>query len=137
MCGIAGMVHSDLAHPVSSETVQRMCDRIVHRGPDDYGCYAEGPVGMGMRRLSIIDLAGGKQPIHNEDRTVWVVLNGEIYNYKELKRQLEAKGHRFATASDTEVIVHLHEQFPCHPNQPGYAYAHVLLTPLPSVRAFP
>ncbi len=111
MCGIAGMVHSDPAHPVSSETVQRMCDRIVHRGPDDYGSYVEGPVGIGMRRLSIIDLDGGKQPIPNEDRTVWVILNGEIYNYKELKRQLEAQGHRFATASDTEVIVHLYEEY--------------------------
>lgn len=111
MCGIAGMVHSDPARPVSSETVQRMCDQIVHRGPDDYGSYVEGPVGIGMRRLSIIDLAGGKQPIPNEDRTVWVILNGEIYNYKELKRQLEAKGHRFATASDTEVIVHLYEEY--------------------------
>lgn len=111
MCGIAGMVHSDPAHPVSSETVQRMCDRIVHRGPDDYGSYVEGPVGIGMRRLSIIDLDGGKQPIPNEDRTVWVILNGEIYNYKELKRQLEARGHRFATASDTEVIVHLYEEY--------------------------
>ena len=111
MCGIAGMVHSDPAHPVSSETVQRMCDRIVHRGPDDYGSYVEGPVGIGMRRLSIIDLDGGKQPIPNEDRTVWVILNGEIYNYKELKRQLEALGHRFATASDTEVIVHLYEEY--------------------------
>ena len=111
MCGIAGMVHSDPARPVSSETVQRMCDRIVHRGPDDYGNYVDGPVGIGMRRLSIIDLAGGKQPIPNEDRTVWVILNGEIYNYKDLKRQLEAKGHRFATASDTEVIVHLYEEY--------------------------
>jgi asparagine synthase (glutamine-hydrolysing) len=111
MCGIAGMVHSDPAHPVSYETVQRMCDRIVHRGPDDYGSYVEGPVGIGMRRLSIIDLDGGKQPIPNEDRTVWVILNGEIYNYKELKRQLEALGHRFTTASDTEVIVHLYEEY--------------------------
>ncbi|MFO0701276.1 MAG: asparagine synthase (glutamine-hydrolyzing) [Nitrospira sp.] len=111
MCGIAGVVHSNSAHPVSSETVQRMCDRIVHRGPDDYGSYVEGSVGIGMRRLSIIDLAGGKQPIPNEDRTVWVILNGEIYNYKELKRQLEAKGHRFATVSDTEVIVHLYEEY--------------------------
>lgn len=111
MCGIAGMVHNDPGRPVSPETVQRMCDRIVHRGPDDYGRYIQGPVGMGMRRLSIIDLAGGKQPIPNEDRTVWVILNGEIYNYKELKRQLEAKGHRFATASDTEVIVHLYEEY--------------------------
>lgn len=111
MCGIVGMVHSDPARPVSFETIQRMCDRIVHRGPDDEGSYVEGPVGIGMRRLSIIDLEGGKQPISNEDRTVWVVLNGEIYNYKELKRQLEKKGHRFTTMSDTEVIVHLYEEY--------------------------
>lgn len=111
MCGIAGIVHRDSARAVSVETVQRMCDRIVHRGPDDYGSYVDGPVGIGMRRLSIIDLAGGKQPIPNEDRTVWVILNGEIYNYKELKQQLEKKGHRFTTVSDTEVIVHLYEEY--------------------------
>src|SRR5262249_1998330 len=111
MCGIVGMVHRDPAQPVSFETVQQMCDRIVHRGPDDDGSYVKGPVGIGMRRLSIIDLVGGKQPISTEDRTVWVVLNGEIYNYKELKRQLEKKGHRFTTASDTEVIVHLYEEY--------------------------
>lgn len=110
MCGIAGMVHSDPSSPVSFETVRGMCDRIIHRGPDDYGQFVHGPVGMGMRRLSIIDLAGGKQPIANEDRSVWVVLNGEIYNYKELKQKLEAKGHRFSTSSDTEVIVHLYEE---------------------------
>jgi len=86
-----------------------MCDRLVHRGPDDYGQFVDGPVGIGMRRLSIIDLAGGKQPITNEDRSIWVILNGEIYNYKELRRRLEARGHRFSTASDTEVIVHLYE----------------------------
>ncbi|KAF4516165.1 hypothetical protein B566_EDAN000403 [Ephemera danica] len=110
MCGIAGVVHSDGARPVSSETVQRMCDRIIHRGPDDYGAFVDGPVGIGMRRLSIIDLAGGKQPIANEDRSIWVILNGEIYNYKELRKRLESKGHRFSTASDTEVIVHLYEE---------------------------
>lgn len=110
MCGIAGMVHSDPSSPVSSETVQSMCDQIIHRGPDDHGQFVDGPVGMGMRRLSIIDLAGGKQPIPNEDRSIWVILNGEIYNYKELKQKLEAKGHRFLTSSDTEVIVHLYEE---------------------------
>jgi len=88
-----------------------MCQTIVHRGPDDEGVYAEGPVGLGMRRLSIIDLAGGQQPIANEDQTVWVVFNGEIYNYRELRPDLEAKGHRFTTNSDTEVIVHLYEEF--------------------------
>lgn len=87
-----------------------MCQTIVHRGPDDEGVYAIGPVGMGMRRLSIIDLAGGKQPIHNEDQTVWVVFNGEIYNFPELRHELEGRGHRFYTHSDTEVIVHLYEE---------------------------
>lgn len=110
MCGIVGIVHSNPSMPVSSETVMNMCDRIIHRGPDDQGQLVEGPVGMGMRRLSIIDLVGGKQPIHNEDRSIWVILNGEIYNYKELRQKLEAKGHRFLTASDTEVIVHLYEE---------------------------
>ena len=87
-----------------------MCQTIVHRGPDDEGIYARGPVGLGMRRLSIIDLAGGKQPIHNEDKSVWVVFNGEIYNFPELRRELESRGHQFYTHSDTEVIVHLYEE---------------------------
>jgi asparagine synthase (glutamine-hydrolysing) len=87
-----------------------MCQTIVHRGPDDEGIYARGPVGLGMRRLSIIDLAGGKQPIHNEDRSVWVVFNGEIYNFPELRGELQGRGHQFYTHSDTEVIVHLYEE---------------------------
>ena len=87
-----------------------MCQTIVHRGPDDEGVYAQGAIGLGMRRLSIIDLSGGQQPIHNEDKTVWVVFNGEIYNFPELRRELEARGHRFYTHSDTEVIVHLYEE---------------------------
>jgi asparagine synthase (glutamine-hydrolysing) len=87
-----------------------MCQTIIHRGPDDEGIYAQGPVGLGMRRLSIIDLAGGRQPIHNEDKSVWVVFNGEIYNFPELRRELEGRGHRFYTQSDTEVIVHLYEE---------------------------
>lgn len=90
--------------------VRRMCQTIVHRGPDDEGIYAQGPVGLGMRRLSIIDLAGGRQPIHNEDQSVWVVFNGEIYNFPELRRELEARGHCFYTHTDTEVIVHLYEE---------------------------
>ncbi len=87
-----------------------MCQTIVHRGPDDEGIYAHGPVGLGMRRLSIIDLSGGRQPIHNEDKSVWVVFNGEIYNFPELRRELESRGHQFYTHSDTEVIVHLYEE---------------------------
>ena len=87
-----------------------MCQTIVHRGPDDEGTYTSGPVGLGMRRLSIIDLSGGHQPIHNEDKTVWLVFNGEIYNFPELRRELEARGHRFYTNTDTEMIVHLYEE---------------------------
>lgn len=95
---------------IDADAVHRMCQTIVHRGPDDEGVYARGPVGLGMRRLSIIDLSGGKQPIHNEDETIWVVFNGEIYNFPELRSELEARGHRFYTHSDTEVIVHLYEE---------------------------
>jgi asparagine synthase (glutamine-hydrolysing) len=95
---------------VEAAVVHRMCQTIVHRGPDDEGIYAQGHVGLGMRRLSIIDLSGGRQPIHNEDRSVWVVFNGEIYNFPELRSGLEARGHHFYTHSDTEVIVHLYEE---------------------------
>ena len=95
---------------VKAADVQRMCQAIVHRGPDDEGIYTRGPVGIGMRRLSIIDLSAGRQPIHNEDSSVWVVFNGEIYNFPDLRRELEDRGHRFYTHSDTEVIVHLYEE---------------------------
>ena len=95
---------------IDADAVHRMCQTIVHRGPDDEGVYARGPAGLGMRRLSIIDLSGGKQPIHNEDQSIWIVFNGEIYNFPELRRELEARGHRFYTHSDTEVIVHLYEE---------------------------
>jgi asparagine synthase (glutamine-hydrolysing) len=88
-----------------------MCDVIRHRGPDDEGVHTEAGVGLGMRRLSIIDLSTGHQPIHNEDQTVWVVFNGEIYNYRQLRRELEAAGHRFYTSSDTETIVHAYEEW--------------------------
>ena len=109
MCGIAGLVlRAD--EKADEQDVHRMCQTIVHRGPDDEGIYTQGPVGLGMRRLSIIDLAGGRQPIHNEDKSVWVVFNGEIYNFPDLRRELEARGHRFYTHSDTEVIVHLYEE---------------------------
>jgi asparagine synthase (glutamine-hydrolysing) len=109
VCGIAGVI-GRLEDVIDSEDVHRMCQSIVHRGPDDEGIYAQGNVGLGMRRLSIIDLAGGKQPIHNEDSTIWVVFNGEIYNFLELRRELEGRGHQFYTHSDTEVIVHLYEE---------------------------
>ncbi len=109
MCGIAGIVNAEPDCAVSPRTIRRMCDTIIHRGPDDEGIYAFGPVGLGIRRLSIIDLVSGQQPIHNEDCTVWVVLNGEIYNFPDLRRELETTGHRFYTQTDTEVIVHLYE----------------------------
>src|SRR5262245_46257553 len=88
-----------------------MADSISHRGPDDDGYFVSGPVGLGLRRLSIIDPDGGHQPLTNEDQTVWLVFNGEIYNYQELRAYLVAKGHQFRTNTDTEVIVHLYEEF--------------------------
>src|SRR5882762_7795457 len=109
MCGIAGFVGKE-GEQVSVEEVRRMTETIVHRGPDDEGIHAQRNVGLGMRRLSIIDLSGGRQPIYNEDRSVAVVFNGEIYNFPELRRELEGRGHQFYTHSDTEVIVHLYEE---------------------------
>jgi asparagine synthase (glutamine-hydrolysing) len=121
MCGIAGIVAlSEQSAPPCLDRLTAMCDSMVHRGPDDQGLEIADGVALGMRRLSVIDLAGGHQPIHNEDGTVRVVFNGEIYNYRELRCRLERNGHRFATASDTEVIVHLWEEvgadFPRHLN---------------------
>ncbi len=97
--------------PVSLDEIERMCAAIVHRGPDDAGFYMGPNVGLGMRRLSIIDIKTGQQPVHNEDKTVWIVFNGEIYNFRELRKGLEQKGHRFYTETDTEVIVHLYEEY--------------------------
>jgi asparagine synthase (glutamine-hydrolysing) len=111
MCGIAGIVAADREGRVDAVDIQSMCAAIVHRGPDDEGIFVRGPVGLGMRRLSIIDVSGGRQPIHNEDKSVWVVFNGEIYNFIDLRRELEAEGHQFYTHSDTEVIVHLYERY--------------------------
>jgi len=110
MCGIAGIVRSDSAQ-IDRELLTRMNDAIRHRGPDDDGFYFSDGVGLAMRRLSIIDLKGGHQPIHNSDRTAWIVFNGEIYNYRELRKQLEARGHRFYTDSDTEAIVHAYDEY--------------------------
>ena len=106
MCGIAGKAGSAR---VSEAEIRVMCDAIAHRGPDDWGTFVEGGLGLGMRRLSIIDLAGGHQPLANEDGTVVVVFNGELYNYESLYAELVAKGHQFSTRSDTEVLVHLYE----------------------------
>src|ERR671918_3220058 len=110
MCGIAGIVRSDKTD-VDQALVARMCTAIRHRGPDDDGFYFNGPVGLGMRRLAIIDLKSGRQPIHNQDRTAWIVFNGEIYNYLELREKLEKLGHTFYTNSDTEAIVHAYDEF--------------------------
>jgi len=110
MCGIAGIV-SLVGAPVFEREVRDMCMAIAHRGPDDEGYYVGTCVGMGMRRLSIIDIASGQQPVRNEDGSVWVVFNGEIYNFQELRRSLEGRGHTFYTRTDTETIVHLYEEY--------------------------
>ena len=108
MCGIAGFLqYREPAHPA---VLRQMCDQMRHRGPDDEGFHLDRNAGIGMRRLSIIDLVGGHQPIANEDETNWIVFNGEIYNFQELRPRLESAGHRFRTRSDTETILHLHEQ---------------------------
>jgi asparagine synthase (glutamine-hydrolysing) len=110
MCGICGMVSTERSAPPQAGVVARMNARLVHRGPDSDGLFDGGQAILAARRLSIIDLDGGDQPIANEDGSVVVVQNGEIYNYRELRRELEQRGHRFATASDTEVLVHLYEE---------------------------
>jgi asparagine synthase (glutamine-hydrolysing) len=110
MCGIAGIFGTNGA-PVEFGEIKAMCDVLEHRGPNDEGFYINGNVGLGMRRLSIVDLATGKQPVSNEDGTVHVVLNGEIYNFKQLRQELQARGHSFYTSTDTEVIVHLYEEY--------------------------
>lgn len=110
MCGICGIANGS-GEPVAEEILVRMRDALTHRGPDDAGSHIDGKVGIAMRRLSIIDLEGGQQPIFNEDGTICVVQNGEIYNYRELRDELLNRGHRFRTSSDTEVIVHLYEEF--------------------------
>ncbi len=111
MCGICGLVAGERERAPDREAVARMSGRLVHRGPDDDGLFCEGLVALAARRLSIIDLAGGHQPIENEDGSCVVVQNGEIYNYRELKRELEGRGHRFATDCDTEVLVHGYEEW--------------------------
>jgi asparagine synthase (glutamine-hydrolysing) len=110
MCGITGIVDANQSSLVERATLHRMCETIKHRGPDDEGIYVKDGVGLGIRRLSIIDVSGGHQPVHNEDKTIWVVCNGEIYNFPELRAELERSGHQFYTNTDTEVIVHLYEE---------------------------
>lgn len=111
MCGICGQYHFATERPASKATVKAMATSIAHRGPDDEGFYFSGSLGLGFRRLSIIDLAGGHQPMSDAEQTVWVAFNGEIYNFPELRRELEGLGHRFRTRSDTEVIVHGYKQW--------------------------
>lgn len=111
MCGICGIATPDLQQPVDADLLRRMNERIVHRGPDSDGFYVDGGLGMAMRRLAIIDVRGGDQPIASEDGQTLVTFNGEIFNFQELRRELEQHGHRFATSSDTEVIVHAYEQW--------------------------
>lgn len=110
MCGIIGKLNLDGQQPVHPDLIQRMMDLIAHRGPDGEGMYVSGAVGLGHRRLSIIDLNTGDQPMSNEDGTVWVVYNGEIYNFQELRTDLQSRGHKFKSATDTEVIIHLYEE---------------------------
>src|SRR5215510_10201373 len=112
MCGIAGKLN--LAYnsaPVPEKDLRQMLAMIRHRGPDQFGIYLDGPVGLGNARLSIIDLSTGQQPISNEDGNLWIVFNGEIFNYVELRPELEARGHRFTTTSDTEVLLHAFEEY--------------------------
>ncbi|MFN2417085.1 MAG: asparagine synthase (glutamine-hydrolyzing) [Pyrinomonadaceae bacterium] len=110
MCGIVGMVNLD-GRAADAALLGRMNEAIHHRGPDEEGSYLKGHVGLAMRRLAIIDLEGGQQPIANEERTAWIVFNGEIYNFRELKKRLEDLGHRFRTDCDTEAIVHAYEEW--------------------------
>ncbi|APW61483.1 asparagine synthase (glutamine-hydrolyzing) [Paludisphaera borealis] len=109
MCGICGAVWNDAGEALGEDRLTAMMDRIVHRGPDDSGVYRDDHAALGFRRLAIVDLAGGHQPLSNEDGTVWTVFNGEIYNFQELRHRLEAKGHTLRSKGDTEVLVHLYE----------------------------
>ncbi len=111
MCGIAGIFNFGTSQPVQETDIRQMLGLLRHRGPDEFGIYLDGPLGLGNARLSIIDLSGGQQPISNEDGTLWIVFNGEIFNYVELKPELEALGHRFVTSSDTEVLLHAYEEW--------------------------
>src|SRR3989475_6494918 len=110
MCGIAGILYREREKPVSAERLRRMCTALKQRGPDDEGLWVQGAVGLGMRRLSIIDLSGGRQPIFNEDGSKVIVFNGEIYNYQDLRRDLVGRGHAVRSRSDTETVLHLYEE---------------------------
>ena len=113
MCGINGYVQ--FKESLNTEEIERlinlMNDKIIHRGPDEDGVFADDSLGLGMRRLSIIDISTGKQPIYNEDKSLVIVLNGEVYNYKSLREDLIQKGHKFTTTSDTETVLHCFEEY--------------------------
>src|SRR5262245_23155168 len=111
MCGIAGIVNVDRHRAADPRVLRAMTDAIAHRGPDGQGVHLAGSAALGHRRLSIIDLARGSQPMCNEDGTVWVTFNGEIYNFRAMRADLQSRGHRFASDSDTEVIVHAYEEW--------------------------
>src|SRR5262249_40574270 len=111
MCGIAGMFERSSGRPVTEAELRQMLALLRHRGPDEFGVLLDREVGLGSARLSIIDLAGGSQPISNEDESLWIVFNGEIFNYPELRTELESRNHQFRTRSDTEVILHLYEEY--------------------------
>ena len=111
MCGICGILYFNREHTIDENLLKEMNNLMTHRGPDDEGYYVNSNIGFGHRRLSIIDLHTGHQPMTNEDKSIWVVHNGEIYNYLELRELLLKKGHKFYTRSDTEAIVHLYEEF--------------------------
>src|SRR6266536_5009121 len=108
MCGIAGILEFGRDTRASATALREMCRVMTHRGPDDEGFYTDACLGLGMRRLSIIDLATGHQPISNEDGSLWIIFNGEIYNHLTLRAQMQAHGHRYRTNSDTESILHLY-----------------------------
>ena len=110
MCGICGLVYKDPSRAVDPGLLKVMSQKIAHRGPDDEGVYSHRNVGLAVKRLSIIDIAGGHQPMLNEDESIIVIFNGEIYNYLSLKNYLEKKGHQFRSRCDTEVLVHLYEE---------------------------
>src|SRR5689334_788101 len=110
MCGIAGILNLEHSDPVAQRDISQMLAMLRHRGPDQFGIYLDGPLGLGNARLSILDLCGGQQPICNEDGTLWIVFNGEIFNYVELRNDLKGRGHIFRTDTDTEVVIHLFEE---------------------------
>src|SRR5882762_3268913 len=111
MCGIVGIYYFDPERPVAEADLRAMANRIVHRGPDDAGYHVEANVGIGMRRLSIIDVGGGHQPIYTPDGRHVIVFNGEVYNFQEERKELERRGHVFGTHTDTEVVLHLYAEY--------------------------